>query len=527
MAKTRRLIAPSPRIYLALADRARELLVQRSDPRCWIESNLWLRGKDQRMVPFRLWPAQAHWYRRRSGCDVILKARQLGFTSLICALYLADTVLRPNTISVMVAHDLDSVERIFQIVRLFWERLPEEEKRRLGEPRYLNKRELYWPSLNSRFWVGTAGSAASGRGHTINNLHCSELAYWSNLEKVLAGLTEGVPPGGRIVIESTANGTGNPFHDLWVEAKQEESAYHPHFYPWWWDQGYRLPGPPLRDLTEEEQQLKETRGLNEDQLRWRRAKMRALRDRFPQEYPEDEVTCFLASGRCVFDTTVLSAIHQRIALESPPEKVSALVRDGKTVSIAPAHLLVWRRPEPQREYVIGADVGGGGASGDAAAAFVLDYITGEQVAELQGRVTPDRFAHLLDALGRYYNQAELAVERNNHGHSTLNTLLHTCEYPNLYRHRDYTELHWHTGAAGWPTDAKTKPLMIDGLAAAIVEGTITIRSSALIDECLTYVVTDSGSTEAQPGKHDDRVIAAAIAWQVRKRPTPVPNIRML
>jgi len=60
--------------------------------------------------------------------------------------------------------------------------------------------------------------------------------------------------------------------------------------------------------------------------------------------------------------------------------------------------------------------------------------------------------------------------------------------------------------------------MIDGLASVIAEGAITIRCAALIDECLTYVVTDSGSTEAQAGKHDDRVIAAAIAWQVRKRP---------
>jgi len=68
--------------------------------------------------------------------------------------------------------------------------------------------------------------------------------------------------------------------------------------------------------------------------------------------------------------------------------------------------------------------------------------------------------------------------------------------------------------------AKTKPLMVDGLAAAITEGAITIRSSPLIDECLSYVVTDTGATEAQPGRHDDRVIAAAIAWQVRKRPQP-------
>ena len=504
--------------YLRLLDRAEEVLSLRADPRRWIEANLWLRSKDQRMVPFRFWPAQAHWYGWRSRWDVILKARQLGFTSLICALYFADTVLRPNTVSVMVAHDLDAAERIFQIVRLFWERLPEEERQRIGEPRYLNRRELYWSSVNSRFWVGTAGSAASGRGHTINNLHCSEFAFWSNPERVLAGLTEAVPLSGRIVIESTPSGMGNPFHDLWIQAKQEENPYRPHFYPWWWDQGYRLPGSPLGTLSEEEQQLKRAHGLDDDQLRWRREKRRQLRDRFPEEYPSDDVTCFLASGRCVFDTAALSAIQQRIASEEPPEEVSVLARDGGSVSFAPAHLFIWRRPEPKREYVIGADIGGGGADGDAAAALVLDYEAGEQVAELHGRVVPDRFAHLLDALGRYYNKAELAVESNNHGHSALNTLHHTCQYPNLYRQADYNNPYDRSGPLGWLTNAKTKPLMIDGLASVIAEGAITIRCAALINECLTYVVTDSGSTEAQAGKHDDRVIAAAIAWQVRKRP---------
>ena len=110
--------------YLRLLDRAHQVLSLRADPRRWIETNLWLRSKDQRMVPFRLWPAQAHWYARRSRWDIILKARQLGFTSVIDGCFFADTVLRPNTTSVIVAHDLDSSEKIFATVRGFWERLP-------------------------------------------------------------------------------------------------------------------------------------------------------------------------------------------------------------------------------------------------------------------------------------------------------------------------------------------------------------------------------------------------------------------
>ena len=521
MARTKPLPPLSCGRYRALAARAREVLEQRNDPRSWIEANLWLRSKDQRMVPFRLWPVQAHWYEHRSPWDVILKGRQLGFTSIIDGCFFADTVLRPNTTSVIVAHDLDSSEKIFATVRGFWERLPENERNRIGEPRYLTKRDLYWPSLNSRFWVATAGSVASGRGHTINNLHCSEFAYWPDPERVLAGLTEAVPLSGRIVIESTANGMGNPFHDLWIQAKQGENLYRPHFYPWWWDQGYRMAGPALGELTEEEQHLRDAWDLDDDQLRWRRGKRKQLRDRFPQEYPENDGHCFLASGRCCFEMSALLGARARIAAEPEPQALSHLSdEEGNPISLSPARLLVWRPPEQGREYVIGADVGEGLAHGDPSAACVLDRETGEQVAELHGRIASGRFASLLAALGRLYLEAELAVESNNHGHATLDALHNTLNYSPLYRYRRYDQSGLAGEALGWPTNARTKPLMIDELAEAIAEGHLLIHSEGLVDECLTFITTDSGSREAQPGKHDDRVMAAAIAWQVRKRPVP-------
>jgi len=376
--------------------------------------------------------------------------------------------------------------------------------------------------------VGTAGAFTFGRGQTINNLHCSEFAFWPRPEKALAALTEAVPRDGRIVAESTANGMGNAFHDLWVEAKDGGSNYRAHFYPWWYDLGYRLPGPALGDLTEEEQALKKSRGLSDDQIRWRRAKMRELRDGFPQEYPEDDVTCFLASGRCCLDTAALKAAQQRIAGEPEPMSISHLkTEDGESLAVAPARLLVWREPEQGKEYVIGADVGEGLAHGDASAACVLDKETGEQVAELHGRVPPGRFARLLDALGRYYKWAQLAVERNNHGHTVLDTLENITGYPRLYSCSGYDQSGQRSERLGWHTNAKTKPVMIDNLAEAIAEGHLLIHSPGLVDECFTFITSDSGAQEAQPGKHDDRVIAAAIAWQVRKRPMPEPRIRRL
>jgi len=142
---------------------------------------------------------------------------------------------------------------------------------------------------------------------------------------------------------------------------------------------------------------------------------------------------------------------------------------------------------------------------------------GEQVAELHGGWRRTSSANLLDAVGRLYNLALLGVERNNHGHSTLNTLRNVCRYPRLYYHVDYDVVGKAKPVLGWPTDLKTKPLLVDDLRAAIATRATQPRSSAFIDECMTFITTDTGSQEAQEGKHDDRVIAYGIAWQVRKR----------
>jgi len=506
--------------YRPVAEYVRHLLRDRNDPRPWIESNLFIRDKHRQVIPFRFnWP-QAHYYQYRTPFDVILKPRQLGFTTLVCGLFFADTLLRPNTTSVMVAHDLESTRRIFRIVQLFWERLPQGERRRAGEPKLSNRREFLWPKLNSHFYVGTAGSLAFGRGMTINNVHASELAFWPKPEEALIALMEAVPRvGGRIIVESTANGVGNFFHDFWIAAGEGRNGFEQHFYVWFEDPTYRLPGDPIRDLTAEERGLRKEYGLDDHRLRWRRATMQRLGGRFPQEYPEDDVTCFLTSGRMVFDLPSLQRVAARIQTAGPAQRATALPdRRGGQLPVAPATLSVWRQPTEGRSYVIGADVGEGLADGDASCAIVLDRESGEQVAELHGRVPPERFGQLLHALAWHYRRAMLAVERNNHGHSVLNTLRNVLRYPLLYHHVRYDYRVGDQVVLGWPTDQSTKPILVDDLAGALLGGHVILHSGALVDELMTFVSTDSGSQEAQPGKFDDRVLALGIAWQVRKRP---------
>ena len=133
-----------------LAARARRLLELRQDPTPWIEQNLFIRTKERKVVPLRWNDPQRDYMENRTNRDLILKPRQLGFSTQIEALFFGDTVLTPNTTSVMLAHDMASTEVIFGIAQLFWDRLPESEKALCGPPRYSNRREFYWPTINSR-----------------------------------------------------------------------------------------------------------------------------------------------------------------------------------------------------------------------------------------------------------------------------------------------------------------------------------------------------------------------------------------
>jgi hypothetical protein len=227
-----------------LRDEIREILEERDDPRGWIERYLWIRTKDRRVIPLHFNAAQRDYWEHRTAWDIILKPRQLGFTTLISAMFFADTLLRPNTVSALIAHDLESTQKIFGIVKLFWERLPAVVKLKVGTPKYDTRRELVWEALNSSFFVGTAGSTRFGHGLTINNLHCSEVSRWTHPEESLVGLLEAVPADGRVVLESTANGVGNYFHDLWVAAKARENRFTPQFYVWWEDAEYTIPPTP-------------------------------------------------------------------------------------------------------------------------------------------------------------------------------------------------------------------------------------------------------------------------------------------
>jgi Terminase RNaseH-like domain len=456
-----------------------------------ISGILKVRSKDRGLV--RLWPnrAQQEFSQNCTGRNIVLKARQMGITTYVAARFFVQTITRPGTMTVQVAHDQESAEEIFKIVHRFWENLPEAMKRGALHRSRANVRQMVFPRLDSEYRVATAADVNAGRGLTIHNLHCSEVARWlRDGDETLASLRAAVPADGEIVLESTPNGAGGAFYEEWQHT--HETGYTRHFFPWWYDAEYRTGSVQVKPLTPEEEELVRRVGLTEAQIAWRRTNRAQMRGLAAQEYAEDPVSCFLASGECVFE---LEAIDR--ALEAQGHAV--IERDN-------GRLTIWMEPRYDRQYIIGADPAGGGSDGDYACAEVIDRATAMQCAELHGHYSPRELALKLLELARMYNSALLVVERNNHGHGVLANL----------RAAGYTRVFRDGGQDGWLTSAVTRPAMIENLAAILSVQPTLFQSTRLLAECRTFIRRRDGGSGGGSGSHDDCVMAMAIALAGRE-----------
>lgn len=437
---------------------------------------------------------QREYSQRCTKRNIVLKARQLGITTYVAARYFIQTITRPGTLSVQVAHSEESAEVIFRTVHRFWENLPEAMRKGALARSRANVRQMVFPRLDSEYRVETADDNA-GRGMTIHNLHCSEVSRWprGGLE-TLASLRAAVVPEGEIVLESTANGATGMFYDEWQKAG--ETGYTQHFFPWWYDESYceHSGKNKIPSLTREEEAMVKQYGLSEGQIAWRRARWKTLRTLAVQEFAEDAVSCFLTSGECVFD---LASVEQAVA------------RAGQAVENHDnGRLTIWFPPNRggQRQYIIGVDSAGGGSQGDYACAQVIERHMGLQCAELRGHLPPFELARRVVELGYKYGNALVAVERNNHGYGVL-AHLRDLHYGNIFEQG---------GQEGWLTSAASRPAMIENLAAVLMAEPGLFHSPQLLAEFRTFVRHADGHGAAAEGAHDDCVMAMAIALAVRR-----------
>jgi len=444
-------------------------------------------GNRLRLKPNR---AQREFSRLCSRRNIVLKARQVGITTWVAARFFLHTITRPGTVSVQVAHDLASAEELFRIVRRFLENLPKRLRKGALQTSRANVRQIVFPHLDSEYRVETAADPNAGRGLTIRNLHCSEVARWPrDPAETLSSLLAAVPPQGEIVLESTPRGAGGCFYDQWQHAG--EKGYVRHFFPWWWEPAYRREGVSVPPLTEEEQDLVSKHQLDPAQIAFRRVIWAEFRGRFAQEFVEDAESCFLTFGECIFDAEV---IEQRLAGCVEPVETR---HNGQ--------LLIWLPPARGKDWIIGVDPAGGGSLGDYACAQVIDRESGMQCAELLGHLTPRELARRVADLGSEYGNALIAVERNNHGHAVLAHLSDGAGYQNLYEEN---------GQQGWLTNNPSRTRMVETLGITLRQHPELFFSRRFLQECRSFVRRADTTSGAASGAHDDCVMAMAIAHEV-------------
>ena len=453
--------------------------------------------------------------------ELILKARQLGFSTLIEILFFIDTINTPNTRTVVLSKDQKTTDNIFLMVKTMYDLLPEEKRPHASKS---TTGEYYWPEINSRYESHTVGSDGVGRSLTINNLHWSEVAHSRRAQAAASDILNAVPEDGNVFLETTAKGTGEFFHQEWIRAETGESSYNHRFVNWTQNKDYERDPEKVPLFTSEkelarEQVLRDLYGLTERQLAFRRAKMRepGQYNIFVQEFPLTAREAFISSGDPFFPNEKLNDLYE--AFIRADRLYTGTVNFARWEKLIHANglgeLRIYEPPVDGEDYVIGADPAEGltkSGDGDFAAAQVLRCSDGKQVASFKARYDPKTFGELLDQLGRFYNDALLGVERNNHGHAVLVTLIDICNYPNVYEHEEYDQKKNTTyKKPGYPTTPKTRTLALDQLNIAITFDDIYIYDLFTLSELMSFVKLPGGKYAADTGCHDDLVMSLAIA----------------
>jgi hypothetical protein len=500
--------------------------------RKYIENYLKIQNKRSEIIPFemnrpqiKLYEALAKQYKKgKPQRAIILKARQMGFSTLTEALIFKKTVTHKNIKSGIVTHEAQATTNLFNISKRYLNGLPEQLRPSIKNS---NAKELIFDNeagtgLNSSIKCMTAGNNSIGRSDTFQNLHISEYAFWEgDKEKTLAGLLQAVPYNLNtiIIIESTANGFEN-FKELWDKAVAGNSDFVPVFCAWWELEEYRLPYNGFA-LTEEEESLKMAFRLDNEQLAWRRwciaNNCQGNIGTFHQEYPSYPEEAFVSSGNCVFDT---NNIIKRLGEVKEPIKQGSFLFDYDGLKISNIRWIddknglikIYEDVKPKYPYVIGGDTAGEGS--DNFTGHVLDNTNGKQVAVLENNLDEDIYARQIYCLGMYYNTALLGIEVN---FSTFPLKeLERIKYPNLYiRKQEDSYMHGYEKKYGFKTTSVTRPIIIAQLVEIAREEINLINDKNTLREMLTFVKNEKGRPEAMRGSHDDHVMGLAIAYYIR------------
>jgi len=484
---------------------------------------------------------------------LVLKARQMGSTTYNCAEFFHKTIFAEHMNSIIVGQDEDQTQFIMGMYEsaldfIPWWMRPRIKIKQTGKQINFDEKDDVLrqtrPGLKTWIYADNANKPSGvGRGRTFGRALLSELAFWQNGSQLSKSLFPTMnTTDGFYIMESTANGRNDFWHNLYRRAEAGKIDWHPIFIPFYRrDKTYSL---PIRKgqgfvLTQEENEMRiriqEKDGvfIKDETFNWMRNKKEEFVATdgddmmFSQEYTSTPEESFQSSAVTAFPRGIINRYSK---LTVNPKWIGEIAYDfakGAPVlhmkDVAPNEEVlyperenrfhVWEKPIRGEHYCVGVDVALGNDGGDYSVCQVVKLSQGhqldEQVAVWHGYIDPSGLAEIVFAVCWFYNEALAAVEVNSMGMVTNTDLVRKLEYENIYRFKRMDRLkHFMTDIIGWWTDYKSKRALMAKMSKALIDNQIVIRDRFTMDEFNDF--TEDGAEG--DGAHDDYVISLMIAY---------------
>lgn len=518
---------------MSLSAQARGMKKARNDFAWFCEKFVKIKNKQGRVVPLVLNDAQmiivdailALEAENKPVRIIGLKGRQQGFSTVVQAYHFWKAVCFRGNSCLTIAHDLEPASQLFGKTELAYEELPDEIKPVRG-PTRAGRKLVFKAPQHAMLYVETSKNAA-GRSGTFQRVHATELPWWDNTKDVMDGLLQSIPkePGTSIIVESTACGVGDYFHNMWKRAESngtDWNGFTPVFVPWYKTKEYARPQLETdAALSVKERDFQEKYDLTIEQVLWYRDKTAELGEAIVrQEYPSNPDEAFLMSGQPYFPA---ECTHYYSENTREPLRMGFFNTKNQFVDDPAGDYWIFKQPDPKGLYVVAGDTSEGTAL-DYSAMHVLDVNNLEVVASGLLRTDPDQFAWDLWRFAMIYNEALIAPEKNGPGIQTVKTLLEDVDYRKIFIHEKVDAL---AGGIrqdyGWITSAKTRPLMLNELSEVVRSMELVIPCRRTVEQMKVFVRGKQtqndrrGRAQAADGEHDDLVMSLGIAVAAREQ----------
>ena len=483
---------------------------------------------------------------------IMLKARQWGGSTLV-QMYMAwiQLLLKKNWNSVICGHK----QATAAVIKNIYKRALQNYPKHLTNDGKRPALKIFEGCSNVNQLIGSesliinasARSQDAIRGYDVKMAHLTEVAFWPSTtmyspENVIRSIGGTIPlqPLTMIVLESTADGTGNFFHNEWLRAKAGMSDKEAVFVPWYEIEIYRKevanPQHLVDEMDDYEKWLWQDCECTLEMINWYHHKRREYisQNKMASEFPTTDIEAFNSTSNKVFPLEVIERLNYTTSMPlhqgDMTGKGENALRDLDFTVNNSGPMELWKRPEESKfrnRYLVVVDVGGRSDSSDWSVIAVFDRHLDtddskaesrpEVVAQWRGHIYHDELAWKAVQIARYYGNALLVFESNTlecEGYlDSLNFAKIKATYPNVYHRTTGGEL-----KPGFHTNRESKQSAIYNLLAYARDGSYLEHDIKAVNEMATYEISPNGKKyEAQRGKHDDILMTRAIAlWLIEE-----------